>query len=275
MLHIATSHLGSGRWIEIQASRLREHIRVPYTTWGAVPQGDSARAERFDRVISQKGPEAGRLNHLAVEIAAEAAAEDLLMFLAPDAFPIADPMPAIADGLASAPLMAVRRAENAGDPQPHPCFCVTTVGAWRRLAGDWSDGYPWSARDGRRVSDVGGNLLRRLELTGTPWTPLLRSNPARLDPLAFAIYGEVVYHHGAGSLARAHRLSAPRNTQLARLPGMAAAAERLDARRSLAWERRALRRITRRSEALFGMIQAGDPEWLAEVRRGGPNSPRD
>jgi hypothetical protein len=271
MLHIATSHVGSTRWIEIQASQLRAHIRVPYTTWGGVPQAEPSAAERFDRVIAQKGPEAGRLNHLAVEIAAEAAAEDLLMFLAPDAFPIADPMPAIADGLASAPLMAVRREENAGDPQPHPCFCVTTVGAWRRLAGDWSDGYPWSAADGHRVTDVGGNLLRRLELTATPWTPLLRSNPARLDPLAFAIYGEVVYHHGAGSLGRAHRLSAPRPSSPARLPGIAPA---LDARRSPAWERRALRRMARRSEALFEMIQAGGPEWLAEVRRGDPKAPR-
>ncbi len=53
-------------------------------------------------------------------------------------------MPLITDGLARAPLIAVRRAENNNDRQPHPCFCVTTVGAWRQLPGDWSPGYKWA-----------------------------------------------------------------------------------------------------------------------------------
>ena len=271
MLHIATSHIGSPRWIEIQARQLREHIPVPYTSWASIPRSDGAHSERFDRIVAQKGPEAGRLNHLAVEICQEAADEDLLMFLAPDAFPIADPMPAIAEALARAPLLAVRRAENGGDPQPHPCFCVTTAGAWRRLAGDWSDGYPWTADDGRRVTDMGANLLRRLELTGTPWVQLLRSNPARLDPLAFAVYGDVVYHHGAGTISRAHRLRAPKPPAVPRVPGLAAAARRLGSERTLIWERRQLRGSLRRSEAIYAMIRAGGPQWSAEIRRGGPD----
>ena len=65
------------------------------------------------------------------------------MFLDGDAFPIADPMPMIEEGLAQAPLVAVRRAENLDEPQPHPCFCVTTVGTWRSLPGDWSAGPTW------------------------------------------------------------------------------------------------------------------------------------
>ena len=56
------------------------------------------------------------------------------MFLDGDAFTIADPMPLIAESLARAPLLAVRRDENVEEPQPHPCFCVTTVGTWRSLS---------------------------------------------------------------------------------------------------------------------------------------------
>src|SRR4029077_945340 len=108
--------------------------------------------------------------------------------------------------LAQAPLLAVRRRENAGDPQPHPCFCATTVGAWRNLAGDWSGGHTWVNDAGERVSDVGGNLLRKLELTGTPWVEVLRSNRKDLDPIFFGIYGGVVYHHGAG-FRGAHQLN--------------------------------------------------------------------
>ncbi|HYM54174.1 MAG TPA: hypothetical protein VES97_02345, partial [Solirubrobacteraceae bacterium] len=207
MLHIATAHLSSPRWIEIQTRHLREHVTVPYRTWASIQLIDSSYGAHFDRIVDQKGPEPGKLNHLALEISQEAAEGDLLMFLGSDAFPIADPMPAIAEALSRAPLVAVRRSESAGDRQPHPCFCVTTVGAWRTLAGDWSDGYAWRGDDGGLVTDAGANLLRRLELTSTPWVELPRSNSRRPDPLCFAVYGDVVYHHGAGGgdLGRARR----------------------------------------------------------------------
>src|SRR5437870_3447864 len=120
MLHIATVHYGSPSWIEIQTSQLRRHIPVPYQTWSSLQGIDEAYARHFDRVLEQRGMHAGKLNHLAMEIAEEAADEDLLMFLDGDAFPIANPMPFLKDALARAPLVAVRRAENDGDPQPHP-----------------------------------------------------------------------------------------------------------------------------------------------------------
>jgi hypothetical protein len=266
VLHIATAHSGSPRWIEIQARHLREHVPVPFQTWGSLALIDRSHGRAFDHLIEQKGPEAAKLNHLAVEISKDADEQDLLMFLDPDAFPIADPMPAIEQGLAQAQLIAVRRAENAGDPQPHPCFCVTTVGAWRRLAGDWSDGYPFTTAGGYRATDLGANLLRRLQLTATPWVPLLRSNPPRHDPLMFAIYGEIVYHHGIGEIARVHRLAAPRPLPIPSLPGVAGAARRLDRERLTMWERRLQRRTRRRSERIVEAIARGGPGWLAEVR---------
>jgi hypothetical protein len=268
VLHIATSHYMSARWIEIQTSYLREHISVPYHTWASLALIDPAYGVHFDRVIAQKGPLAGKLNHLAVEISREAADEDLLMFLDADAFPIADPMQVITDALSRAPLLAVRRAENGNDPQPHPSFCVATVASWRRLAGDWSDGYPWLAADGRQVSDVGGNLLRRLELTGTPWVPLSRSNPRRLDPLLFAIYAGVIYHHGAGAgeLSRAHRELAPDPIAMPDVPVLRSLAGRVNRERSRLWERRTRNRLLRQSETLYRKIQQGGVGWLAEIR---------
>lgn len=261
MLHIATSHADSTRWAEIQLGALQEHIRVPYTTWTSLPRRRGSLPGRFDHVIEQKGPLSWRLNHLAVEIAGVAREEDLLMFLAPDAFPIADPMPAVESALEGAALLAARRAGNAGDPQPYPCFCVTTVGAWRRLPGDWTDGPPWTTSDGARATDLGANLLRRLEMTGTPWVALERSDPARLDPVFFAVYGGIVYHHGAGLLTREHRLRAPRPLPGAGLPGIS----RLSAERALLWERREQRRVRLSSERLYERIAAGAGGWLAEL----------
>ena len=99
MLHIATVHHGSPVWIEIQARYLREHISVPYQVWTSLEGIDPSHAAGFDRVIDQTGRHSDKLNHLAIEIVHEAAEDDLLMFLDGDAFPIADPMPLIAESL--------------------------------------------------------------------------------------------------------------------------------------------------------------------------------
>lgn len=276
MLYIATVHYKSPRWIEIQSSYLRRHLSVEYRTWASIEGIDSSYASRFDRVFEQRGPHAGKLNHLALEICHVAADEDLIMFLDGDAFPIADPMAAIADGLRRAPLVAVRRAENAEDPQPHPSFCVTTVGAWRSLPGDWSRGAVWHGPGGARVSDVGGNLLRTLERSHTPWVKLLRTNGSALHPLFFGIYGDIVYHHGAGFRDNA----LPRVDRHGLRAGAAERRKRHPARRlamagirrlrgDVAWNE-AIERNNRQSRMIFEAIQADDPSWLASVKGGEP-----
>lgn len=266
MLNIATVHYGSPRWIEIQARHLREHISVSYQTWTSLERIDPSYADHFDRVIDQAGLHPGKLNNLAAEISHEAQDSDLLMFLDGDAFPIVDPMPLILDGLARAPLIAVRRAENGGDQQPHPCFCVTTVKTWRDINGDWSPGHRWTLPDGRRPTDVGGNLLRTLELTQTPWVEVLRSNRMHLDPLLFAIYGETIYHHGAGfRRGGTARDSMPKPLPMPRSRLLRRATRKVEAARRLPW--RLTKRLPQRRESkrIFDMIQRGDPNWLASI----------
>jgi hypothetical protein len=268
VLNIATVHHGSPRWIEIQTSHLREHISVPYRTWSSLEGIDSSYATHFDRIIDQKGSHAGKLNHLAIEISREASDDDLLMFLDGDAFPIADPMGLVTDALSRAPLLAVRRVENLGEPQPHPCFCVTTVGVWRSLPGDWSAGPTWPGPGGRPRTDVGANLLRALELSGTPWIELLRSNKRNLDPVYFAVYGDVIYHHGAGfrsgTPSGVHRTDAPAGLRVprAKLPG--ALVQAVNRRRYRGWERRTQERRLEQSRIVFQKIHAGGAEWPRE-----------
>jgi hypothetical protein len=270
VLHIATVHYRSPRWIEIQTERLRRHIRVPFRTWTSLEGIDPAYGARFDRVLEQRGLHAAKLNHLAMEIGHEAEDEDLLMFLDGDAFPIADPMPLIEEGLARAPLLAVRRAENAEEPQPHPCFCVTTVATWRTLPGDWSAGPTWPGPRGRPISDVGGNLLRRLELSGTPWVQVLRSNRNDIDPLYFALYGDAIYHHGAGfrtgELSPAHRAHSPQPLALGGGALTRPLERLLNRRRWRRWERRLAARQVRQSERIYEQIGAGGDEWLDQLR---------
>lgn len=270
MLHIATVHFRSPRWIEIQERQLRQHLSVPYQTWTSLEGIDPSYAVHFDRVIDQAGGHAGKLNNLATEISHEAEESDLLMFLDGDAFPIADPMPLILDGLAKAPLIAVRRAENLGDEQPHPCFCVTTVGTWRALPGDWSAGHRWKGPDGRRPTDVGANLLRTLELTKTPWVDVLRSNREHLDPLFFAIYGDTIYHHGAGfrrgGASKGHYYSQPKSLPVPNIPVLRTVVRQIDAARLHLWRLKTRGPQILESRRVYEKIRRGDADWLAEIR---------
>ena len=269
MLYIATAHYSSPRWTEIQSTHLREHISVPFQTWASLELIDASHVRHFDRVVEQLGSHAGKLNHLAMEICEQAEDDDLLMFLDGDAFPIADPMALIADGLSRAPLIAVRRAENVNQPQPHPCFCVTTVGAWRSLPGDWSAGPIWPGGQGWEVTDVGSLLMRRLEVAGLPWVELLRSNRHDLDPLYFAVYGDVVYHHGAGfrteNLSATHRAMRPGLAAEAAAPPRGRIGEMLARRRAQSWERAMRRRLVAQSEEFYEKIARGGRDWLAEL----------
>jgi len=243
---------------------------VPFETWTSLERIDPSYGSRFDHVFEQRGRHPGKLNHLALEISHQAPDGDLLMFLDGDAFPIADPMPLIEEGLAKAPLVAVRRAENVGDPQPHPCFCVTTVGTWRGLPGDWSGGYTWPGHRGKLVTDVGGNLLRALELSELEWVQVLRSNRVDLDPLFFGIYGDVIYHHGAGfrpgELSRAYLDEAPPPLQGGDSPLLGPVVKRLNARRRSAWERGVQRKYLQQSERIYEQISAGGRDWLDELK---------
>jgi hypothetical protein len=200
MLHIATVHWQNEDWIDIQLARLRRHIAAPHRVYAFLNGVPDSNGAKFFRASTEPIREhAVKLNRLADTICSCADSEDdLVMFLDGDAFPIADPMPLLAEKLAAHPLVAVQRLENNGDLQPHPCFCVTTVGFWRSIGGDWREGFTWPDRAGNPVTDVGGNLLGILERGGIEWAPLHRSNRRNPHPLWFGVYADIVYHHGAG-----------------------------------------------------------------------------
>src|SRR5262245_21467403 len=61
----------------------------------------------------------------------------LLVVIDGDAFPVGPIASLVEERLPDQPLIAVQRYENTGDLQPHPCFCVTTIGLWTEIGGDW------------------------------------------------------------------------------------------------------------------------------------------
>jgi hypothetical protein len=204
MIHVLTVHWKSSEWIDIQLRYLSAHLSQPYQTYAFlnyIPQVNQ-HLNKFDYANKEDiDPHAIKLNLLADMACFNAASDDdLLMFIDGDAFPVAPLDDFIKDKLASYPLLAIQRLENNGDQQPHPCFCVTTVGFWKAIKGDWKPGNkPWRNEVGDKVRDVGGILYHRLNERNQDWYKMLRSNQHQyLNQVMFGVYDGLIYHHGAG-----------------------------------------------------------------------------
>lgn len=288
MLHVVTVHWRSERWIEPQRRYLDRNVEQPHRLYADLEGIDPA-AGRFDHVADLAASRTfenpifshtEKLNALAAEIGRRAADDDLLVFVDGDAFPIAPLDPFLERTLSRYPLAAVRRDENLDDVQPHPCFCATTVGFWKEIEGDWNPGYTWRNRAGKEVTDAGGNLLARLRKHGADWYPLRRTNRRNLRPLWFAVYDDLVYHHGAGfrgGLCRRDREAIgrvpepppdlPPSASLTQRLGWALRVRKwywLDKRPVVRRERRVLRRNRELSDRVYARLRV-DPGFWTDV----------
>jgi hypothetical protein len=100
---------------------------------------------------------------------------------------------------------------------------------------------------------------------------ILRTNRELLDPLFFAIYGDIIYHHGAGfrkgGASRRHYDSVPKPLPAPNVPGLRPLFRRIDAMRVQRW-----RVMTRgpqilESRRMFAKIEREDPDWLDAIRQ--------
>lgn len=223
MFHVVTVHWRNTDWINPQLVNIRRHLPADTRVYAALNGIDEEYWSEFAYAADMPGTHPEKLNALAQIVSRDADPDDFIVFIDGDAFPIAPVTPELLGGT---PLVAVRRDENLGDPQPHPCFSVTRVGFWNDIGGDWCAGYTWTNALGYRTSDTGGNLLGIVREKNIPWRPLLRSNTDSVHPIWFGIYGDVVYHHGAGYRGRVARSTLP--LRHARVPSWIPVLRRID-----------------------------------------------
>lgn len=261
MIHVATVHWQSDQWIEPQLAYLARFTPPDTRVYAALNGLDAAWSRRFFLAEDLPGSHPDKLDALAGMIAEHADDSDLLVFLDGDAFPVAELTPSI---LGSAPLAAVRRDENFGEQQPHPCFCITTVGFWKELGATWQRGTTWRNLRGQEVTDTGGALLGLLRDRNVAWRPLLRTNAHDLHPLWFGVYDDVVYHHGAGFRERIERVDDPRGRMSEQLAfGQVRTSRRVPLARRLETSLRV--RVSRRRRRRFVASNAAGDELAAEV----------
>jgi hypothetical protein len=207
LIHIGTLHYRDDRWIDIQLRYLKRHTREPYRVYASFDGIGERHRARFDQVLEHGDVEteerpgvriALKLNLLTEEMVRQADRDDLLVFMHGDAFPIAEWVDPVRTMIAESSLAAVQSIEDLA-PIPHWSFCATTAGLWTRIGGTWSRSRTGSTDvRGNEIYDTGVELADRLDHHGIAWYPIPRTNGVDLHPVFFGIYGDIVYHHGAG-----------------------------------------------------------------------------
>lgn len=200
MIYFVTAHWQTDRWIDIQHEMLRKYSDVPYKVYASLTAIDIEQYNVFDFVfLNRHLSHDQQLDALADRVLKNSTSDDdWIVFIDGDAFPIAPVYESISSKLSEHQLVAVQRVENLGEKQPHPSFCATTVGVWRKIGGTWAMGHTWINAMGYHDTDVGGDLLGLLEASNVKWYPLHRTNTRDVNPVFYGVYGNIVYHHGAG-----------------------------------------------------------------------------
>lgn len=209
MIYIATVHYKSDKWINIQNNHFDQYLQSEFEIFAFLDDIDPKYHDKYSYVTSDlKLSHAEKLNKLAAQISLKSKdPNDIIFFIDGDAFPITNITTQVSQLLEEFPLLAIRRIIEDGDIQPHPSFCATTVGFWKKIGGDWREGYQWKNKRNELTSDVGGNLLGLLNAHDIQWHPLDRSNKVNLHPILYGVYGNMIYHHGAGFREPIFRLS--------------------------------------------------------------------
>jgi len=202
MIHIATVHYQTPKWVEIQYRYLQKNLS-DFRLYGFFDKS-------LDRKIADKYYFASftdvrrhdqKLDLLADIICHSAqSVNDIIIFLDSDAFPVAPVDKYIRTKLSAYPLIAIRRDEDNGTMHPHPAFCATQIKTWLALQSSWRLG-PTGAiyqHTGNPHMDTGGALLESLKSHHVSWYNLRRTNKIEIDSLSFGFYDSVIYHHGNG-----------------------------------------------------------------------------
>lgn len=200
---ICTVHYRLKYWPKIQDHYLQKHTKSPFKVIAFTSTDIESSLPTNWVKIRDSGikSHSAKLN-IAGDIAYQLANDDdILVFIDSDCFPIANWCDQISEQLDKESIAAVQRIENDGDQQPHPCFACMKAKTWKLIKGDWSMGYKWQNSKGDLVTDVGGNMLQFINKEKISWHKIHRSNTFNPHPLFFGIYGDIIYHHGAGSRA--------------------------------------------------------------------------
>ena len=201
MIHIATIHWNTDKWISLQLKYLNTYILEDFRIYSFLNGIDTKRYEHHFAFVSEEPviEHEKKLNILKdVILFSSKNEDDILIFIDGDAFPVAPLMQYAYKKLKEHPLLAIQRKENyLGENLPHPSFCLSTVGFWKAIDGNWNRKFIGKYL-GEKHFEVGGELGEKLKNNKIEWYPMLRTHSLSDHPLWYGIYDNIIYHHGAG-----------------------------------------------------------------------------
>jgi hypothetical protein len=129
-IHVATVHWATDRWIDLQLAAIEAHVPEPHLVYGFLNDVPGDHRGRFFYTSTEPIEDHATKLDLLADLARLNAGgdDDVLIFIDGDAFPVGPVERLLGDLLRTHRLIAVQRYENNGEVQPHPSFCVTTVG---------------------------------------------------------------------------------------------------------------------------------------------------
>jgi len=213
MIHIVTIHHETDKFLDLQDFYFEKFTNWEYKIYSGLSEIDYNAYVHKNREGQYKNYEFVDLNNVLnqhwfrmnyifnhiKEKQKTFSDEDILIFTDGDAWTITDWVPTLLNLLEKNPVVAVDRRENPEPalhpnfkPYPHPCFFATKARFWDENKLEWSLHPP-------QIETAGPVLMLWLKQNGYDYTPLLRNNVFNLHPLYFGIYGDMIYHHGAGN----------------------------------------------------------------------------
>ena len=218
MIYIATIHHETDKFIDLQQKYYAKYTEVPYKIYCGLSHANNQ--HYFDAQKEGKYPHFHfvdlnevenqhwfRLNYLAKEILKVEKRlhnDDIIVFTDGDAFvvaPWAVPVTDILNAEDNLVCVAISRDENPEPflaeefkPYPHPCFAASNLRFWENNNLQWSLEPP-------HIVTAGPTLKRWYKENNYIWMSVTRTNIYNVHPLYFGVYGDFLYHHGAGNRA--------------------------------------------------------------------------
>jgi len=217
MIYVATSHWKVARWIDIQLYYFRNFIPGCKIYLSATKDVVKHHGGKFDFAGNVRREElpmpfdlykkrdhgsldhSMRLNGLFDLIEKDAKPCDVVIFVDADAFPVAPISAWLLRNVKHRGMVSICEFD---EDRPNASFCATTVDLFKRFGADWSPGYysmlipPLKCRSS--AFDTGGCIAIKMNSAECYWVKLRRSNKRNIHPTLFGVYGNKVYHNGAG-----------------------------------------------------------------------------
>ena len=211
MIHIYTLHFKGDYWVDLQLESFKKHIKVPYKSYAIFSHMDEKvydkHKDKYDYFeVREKGKhiyKGGNYHltdgnrHIIPVIKRNMAKNDIIIRIDSDAFFINDVDDNFIDKVRKNKFTAMHEPQHEWDLNnrtPHPAFYC--------FLGKYLDeGLDYNL--GEMIEDENNNWWGGVEswmsINSIDWKPLSRTNKVNLHPIYFGIYGDLIYHHWAGS----------------------------------------------------------------------------